>query len=36
MKLWKKPVVISLCERDVTSAIRAAAMSEMCFYGVFR
>ena len=36
MKQWKKPIVVSLCEKDVTSAIRAAAWSELCLMGVFR
>lgn len=36
MKQWKKPVIISLCENDITSAIRAAAWSEMCFSGLYR
>lgn len=36
MKIWKKPVVISLNEMDISSAIRAAAGSVACIAGFFR
>lgn len=36
MKLWKKPAILSLCEKDLTEAIRASARSEMCVAKDFR
>ncbi len=36
MKSWKKPVIISLSANEVTTAIRAAAWSPICFNGQYR
>ena len=36
MKSWKKPVVFELSAEQLSDHIKAAARSEICFWGDFR